>query len=475
MSHRILVVDDEENIRWVIGTSLEKAGYRVDYGIDGDDALKKIPEGDYSLVLLDINMPGKSGFDVLEFLADMEIGIPVILITAQNTVNNAIHGIKLGAYDYVAKPFNLDDIREMVQQAISSYKESNRIADSSSPAKQVNLDEIVGKSHEMLKVYKTVGRIADKDVTVLITGESGTGKELITKAIHHNSRRKDRKLVSVNIAAIPKELIESELFGHEKGAFTGAQTRKTGRFEEADGGTLHIDEIGEMPVDLQTKLLRVIEEKKFYRLGGEEPIRVDVRIIASTNRELIDEVENGRFREDLYYRLNAINIELPPLRNRKEDIPVLIDHFIARYSDELSVDRKELSEEVSEKFKRYRWPGNVRELENTVKRMMVLIPDRIVEPKHLTDISPQLLEKRHDPADGKIEKEIREYAARLVSSAEEGTSPGLYARIISKVEKQLFQAVLDFTNGNKKRAASILGINRNTLSKKLSELEINTD
>lgn len=471
MKHKILIVDDEESIRWVLGKSLEKAGYEIDYGINGKEAIEKSLASEYGSILLDIKLPDISGFDVLKKLRENRVISPVILITAQNTVNNAIRGIKIGAYDYVAKPFNLEEVNTIVSKSLESY--TQLIQQKGEEEKPVfeSLGEIVGGSSEMLKIYKTVGRIADKDITVLITGESGTGKELITRAIHHNSSRKDRKLVSVNIAAIPNELIESELFGHEKGAFTGAQSKKIGRFEEAQNGTLHIDEIGEMSVDLQTKLLRVLEEKKLYRLGGETPVDIDVRIIASTNRDLKEQVETGNFREDLYYRLNAITLNLPPLRDRTQDIPILLDHFTSKYSQELDLDTKTFSEESIEILKRYHWPGNVRELENTVKRIMVLTPDKLIEERHLKEIASYIFDTGNGTDN--FESMIRDELSRMLSGVEDSES-GIYSRVINRVEKQLFSIVLDITNGNKKKAASMLGINRNTLSKKLSDLDIDT-
>ena len=471
MSNKILIVDDEESIRWVLGTSLEKSGYKVDYGENGGEGLTKAISNNYDLILLDIKMPDLSGLDVLEKLQKNSLKSPVILMTAQNTVSNAITGIKLGAYDYISKPFDLDEVNSIVEKAIKNYSQLKKVKPEKISKEQIeenSFGEIVGKSPEMLKIYKTVGRIADKDITILITGESGTGKELISRAIHNNSHRKQNKLVSINIAAIPKELIESELFGYDKGAFTGAQNSKMGRFEEAHNGTLHLDEIGEMSVDLQTKLLRVLEESSIYRLGSENPINVNVRIIATTNRNLREEVEKGNFREDLYYRLNAITIDLPPLRNRKEDIRILIDYFLTKYSNELGIKRKILSEEVLDKFTNYPWPGNVREIENTIKRIVVLTPDRIVNLEHIKEEAPQLI--NNNRLDN-VDQNIRDILNQMLSNVGESSS-NIYSDVINKVDKQLFEIILDITNGNKKKAASILGINRNTLAKKLSELDI---
>ena len=473
MKNRILIADDEESIRWVLSTSLEKQGYEVEEAVNGTEALEKALTNDYSLIILDINMPDITGLSVLKELKEKNYEKPIVLITAQNTVNNAITGIKLGAYDYIAKPFDLDDVNKLVKKILENFsqnekakkKKTEEITDS-----ELNLGIIVGKSPEMLDIYKTVGRIADKDITVLITGESGTGKELITKAIHSNSSRSGEKLVSVNISAIPKDLIESELFGHEKGAFTGAQNSKKGRFEEADGGTLHLDEIGEMSADLQSKLLRVMEESKFYRLGSETPIEVDVRIVTSTNRDLPAEIENGNFREDLFYRLNAISINLPPLRNRKDDIPILLEFFNGKYSENFEIEKKVFSKETVQALTDYSWPGNVRELENTIKRVILLTPDKVINNDHILEHAPHII--KGAKSRGGTSQEINDIVNSLVSTLE-GSSGNVYSDIINKFEKQLLEIILDQTNGNKKKAAEILGINRNTLSKKLTEFDLN--
>ncbi len=473
MKKRILVADDEESIRWVLSTSLEKQGYEVDLGVNGTEALEKALTNNYSLIILDINMPDISGLSVLKELKENNYERPIVLITAQNTVNNAITGIKLGAYDYIAKPFDLDEVNTLVAKIIANFTQNEKARKKKTvevTESELNLGIIVGKSPEMLDIYKTVGRIADKDITVLITGESGTGKELITRALHSNSGRSDEKLVSVNISAIPKDLIESELFGHEKGAFTGAQNAKKGRFEEADKGTLHIDEIGEMSADLQSKLLRVLEENKFYRLGSETPLEVDVRIVASTNRDLNAEIENGNFREDLFYRLNAISIKLPPLRNRKEDIPILLEFFNNKYSETFKIEKKVFSKDTLKTLIDYSWPGNVRELENTIKRVILLTPDKVINPDHLLEQAPHII--KGATARGGSNQAISDIVNNLVSNLEE-SSGNVYTDIINKFEKQLLEIILDQTNGNKKKAAEILGINRNTLAKKLTEFDLN--
>ncbi|MDA2918890.1 sigma-54 dependent transcriptional regulator [Desulfobacterota bacterium AH_259_B03_O07] len=472
MNKKILVADDEESIRWVLGKCLEKAGYRVEYAVNGSEALEKSTTENFSLTILDITMPELSGLEVLHEIRLRGMDLPILIITAQNTVKNAIDAMKKGAYDYIAKPFDLDEVRLTVERAIEGHENAKKLNSLKATLHEVNEKQhgIVGKSSSMLKIYKTIGRIADKDLTVLIQGESGTGKELIVRAIHINSPRKEVTLVSVNVNALPKGLLESELFGYEKGAFTGATIRKQGRFEEASGGTLHLDEIGEMPLDLQTKLLRVLEEKKFYRLGSEKPDDIDVRVIASTNKKLEDEVEAGNFRQDLYYRLNAITIEVPPLRERKEDISLLLEYFLEKYSIELGIGEKTITDEAKGIMLDYSWPGNVRELENTIKRILVLSSDMNITSDILIDAAPYLkgLEKQ-DPFSDLFTSRLK----KLINDNKENAYGGVYDLVIRKVEKPLIEEILKISKGNKKKAAEILGINRNTLSKKIEEYGIN--
>ncbi|MCY4262486.1 MAG: sigma-54 dependent transcriptional regulator [Candidatus Dadabacteria bacterium] len=468
MKDLILIADDEEDIRWILETSLRKLGFEVECAQNGEEALQKAFERQYSLILLDINMPDMNGFDVLASLRDRNVDSPIIFITAQNTVSNAIDSMQLGAYDYLTKPFDLDEIRLFAERAIRNYKTQKKIIPSEDTEDSVSLEEIVGSSSDMLNVYKLIGRTASRDITVLVTGESGTGKELIARAIHYNSLRKNRRLVSVNISAIPNELIESELFGYEKGAFTGAAALKKGRFEEASGGTLHIDEIGELSTELQSKLLRAIEEKQIYRLGSEKPVSVNPRIIASTNRNLKEAVAEGSFREDLFYRLNVISISLPPLRKRKEDIGELVEHFLKKYSAELSTGEKIFSPEAQRLLINHIWPGNVRELENTIKRLLVLSPDSV--------ISAEETEEAIDSQTGFGQREITERKTeelvRMILENSDFGSQNIHEQVIGKVEKHLIEAILRKTEGNMKQAAAILGINRNTLSKKINDLGI---
>lgn len=477
MKNKILVVDDEESIRWVLGKYLEKNEYSVDFAENADQALSKSLSDDYSSIILDLTLPDKSGFEILEDLKSKKVDSPVIIITAQNTVKNAIDAMKLGAYDYIAKPFDLEEVLFTVRRSVESFNNSKKLKIINSGFEDAfqNFQEMVGRSHEMLKIYKTIGRVADRDITVLITGESGTGKELVTKEIHYNSKRRSEKLVSLNIAAIPNNLLESELFGFEKGAFTGATYSKRGRFEEANRGTIHLDEIGDMPLELQTKLLRVLEEKEFYRLGGEVPIQVDIRIIASTNKSLWNEVQEGRFREDLYYRLNTVSIYIPPLRERREDIEPLTNHFLSKYLEELKVGRRILSKDALQLLYNYDWPGNIRELENIMKRVLILSSDVKITEESLLEAANHLNKKtielnQDDETD--ISQVFEDGIKSLFKNLKDNGSPNLYGELIKNIEKPILKIALQLSNGNKKKASELLGINRNTLSKKLRELNI---
>lgn len=469
MKNRILIADDEEDIRWILETSLKKSGFEVECAENGEDTVRKACEESYSLILLDINMPDMNGFDVLTQLRNREIDSPIIFITAQNTVSNAIDSIQLGAYDYLTKPFDLEEVKLFAERAIKNYEAGREIRLSQDSEENISFEEIVGSSPDMLDVYKLVGRTASKNITVLITGESGTGKELIARAIHYNSLRRKKRLVSVNISAIPKELIESELFGYEKGAFTGATALKKGRFEEAHGGTLHIDEIGELSIDLQSKLLRAIEEKQIYRLGSEKPVSVDPRIITSTNRNLKDAVSEGSFREDLFYRLNVITITLPPLRERKEDIRELVKHFLKKYSAELRTEKKVLSKEAEQLLISHNWPGNVRELENTIKRLLVLRPDSIISPE---DTKEAIDSQTGGYAQTETTQRKTEELVSMMVENSDLSLQNIHEEVIGEVEKELIKTILAKTGGNMKQAAAILGISRSTLSKKINDLGI---
>ncbi|HLB06024.1 MAG TPA: sigma-54 dependent transcriptional regulator, partial [Thermodesulfobacteriota bacterium] len=456
-------------IRFVLKKAMEKKGYSVDLAEDGIQALEKIKGERYSLIFMDIMMPGESGLDILTKVTDT----PVIIMTAQDTMKNAVEAMKRGAYDYITKPFDIEEVNILAARAINAWKLSKEVAELKREIKGKYAvgGEIVGKSEAMKQLYKLIGKVSASDLTVLIQGESGTGKELIARAIHYHSNRSSGPFIAVNSSAIPKDLLESEFFGHEKGAFTGAHERKIGKFEVADGGTLFLDEIGDMPIDLQAKILRVIQEKEFERVGGNKPIRADIRIVTATNRNLETAIREGRFREDLYYRLNVVPIIVPPLRERMGDIPLLVEHFLRRFRDELDVEEKGMTPEAMRILNSYEWPGNVRELENTVKRAMVMSSGSKILPEDLPTAifgEPHVKAARFKSLDELWEEKLKTF----VDKGDCLKMKDLYDLVIKQVERPLLRFILEKTNGNQVRASEILGINRNTLRKKLAELEM---
>jgi two-component system nitrogen regulation response regulator GlnG len=470
---RILVADDEESIRWVLSKALSKQGYQVDLANNGQQALEMIRQKSYDLAVLDIKMPGMSGLDLLSRIQEENSATLVVIMTAESSMKNAVEAMKRGAYDYITKPFDLDTLDAIIlkaQKATEVNDEVSRLKDELK--EQYQLDRaIIGQSAPMQALYKVLGKIAPADVTVLITGESGTGKELVARAIHYNSLRLGKPFLALNCAAIPRELLESELFGHEKGSFTGAAERKTGKFEQANGGTLFLDEIGDMPLELQAKLLRVLQEREITRTGGTATIRVDVRIIAATNQNLKQKVQDRLFREDLFYRLNVVPIELPPLRQRREDIPPLVDFFLGRARDEFQTNARGVTPQTMELLQGYSWPGNVRELEHALQRAALLSPDALLGP---TDF-PDLLDEQSAEGNGASLEGL--IAAKLQSSLMQidlQEIDNLYDMVLHQMERPLINIVLDKTRGNQVRAAEVLGINRNTLRKKIQLLGINT-
>jgi two-component system nitrogen regulation response regulator GlnG len=469
---RILVVDDEESIRWVLTRGLARQGWEVQSAENAHLALRKLAEQSYALVFLDIRLPDLDGLNLLEQIRALSNPPMVVVMTAQGTVDTAINAMKKGAYEYIIKPFDLKDVESLARQALKARAAA---ADVPIPVAldlhdSLHASGIIGRTEEMQHVYKMIGMVADRDVTVLIEGESGTGKELIARAIHRHSKRAKRPFVTVNCAAIPHELLESELFGHEKGSFTGATATTIGKFQQADGGTLFLDEVGDMDLNLQAKLLRVLQEKEFYRVGGRDPIRVEVRIIAATHQNLEFAVTQQRFREDLYYRLNVVPIYLPPLRERRQDIPLLIDYFLQRFEVELGTGRRFLAPEAREILLSYHWGGNIRELENVIKRAMVLTTSSVILPAHLPE-SIRGGAQAEDDAD--VLRRIVERKARaLLLNVRSAGSGEIYHLILSEIERFLLQVILDETDGNQLRTADLLGINRNTLRKKIRALGV---
>jgi two-component system nitrogen regulation response regulator GlnG len=468
---RILVVDDEESVRWALTKALERAGYRVDLAADGAGGAAAAENPEVDLVLLDVRLPGRDGLAVLRDLRKRRPDLPVIMMTAYGTLQVAVEAMKQGAYDYIGKPFDMDEVLLVVEKALEAQALAREVSQLRQLAEdRFDLGGIVGGSPAMQQIFKAVGKVAGTDLTVLLRGESGTGKELIARAIHENSRRKGRAFVPVNCAAIPRELLESELFGHEKGAFTGAVTARRGRFEQADGGTVFLDEVGDMDLSLQTKLLRVLQERRIERLGGEGSIPVDVRIVAATNQDLEGAVALRAFREDLFYRLNVVTIHLPPLRDRREDIPALVTHFLTAFARDQQAAPKVVSADALERLTAYRWPGNVRELENVVKRAAALTPTSLVLPDQLPDVI-QKGAGSEAAAAGPEEFPV-DWMRRQIARCKETLDGRLYDHFVACIERPLLTLVLRRTGGNQVKAAELLGINRNTLRKRIKELGV---
>ncbi|NMC75005.1 MAG: sigma-54-dependent Fis family transcriptional regulator [Geobacteraceae bacterium] len=471
--NRILVADDEESMRWVLSKALKRKGFTVDLARDGDEALEMIQTAHYDLAILDIKMPGLSGLDLLERAREVKNDLLVVIMTAEASMKNAVEAMKRGAYDYITKPFDLDVIDAIIEKIEKAREMTSQVSLLKEELKdRYQLEKtIIGNSPAMRDIYKTIGKVAPSDITVLIQGESGTGKELIARAIHFNSKRIGKPFIAINCAAIPKELLESELFGFEKGAFTGAVERKLGKFEQANGGTIFLDEIGDMPIDLQAKILRVLQEKEITRTGGNQSIAVDTRIVAATNQDLEEKVRERAFREDLFYRLNVVPITLIPLRDRKEDIPLLVDYFLRKSCAEMEVPTKKCSEDALRLLSSHSWPGNVRELENTLKRAVILSSDPLLTSDDFAALRSHVgsLSRTDELSlEAQVEVKLRSCFGNL----DKMESGDLYSMVLEQMERPLIRFVLEKTRGNQVKAADILGINRNTLRKKIQDLGI---
>jgi two-component system, NtrC family, nitrogen regulation response regulator GlnG len=473
----ILVADDDAAIRTVVSQALTRAGYEVRTTGTAGMLWRWVQNGDGELIVTDVVMPDENAFDVIPRIRNLRPELPIIVMSAQNTFMTAIKASERGAYEYLPKPFDLNELVNIVGRAMSEPK--NRPRD----AEALTQDEIpmVGRSPAMQDIYRILARLMQTDLTVMINGESGTGKELVARALHDFGKRKRGPFVAINMAAIPRELIESELFGHEKGSFTGANARSSGRFEQAQGGTLFLDEIGDMPMEAQTRLLRVLQQGEYTTVGGRTPIKTDVRIVAATNKDLTSLIAAGSFREDLYYRLNVVPIRLPSLRERAGDVPDLVRHFLILAEKE-GLPRKNIDAEALNLLKAYSWPGNVRELENIVRRMAALCPQEtitapIIEAELAAEqqrpISLNTSQSaQHVSADDLpmiLEKHITDYFTKF---GNELPPDGLYERMLEKFELPLISVTLAATRGNQIRAADLLGLNRNTLRKKIKDLDI---
>jgi DNA-binding NtrC family response regulator len=449
MKYNILIVDDEKNIREGLGKALELEGYKTFLAADGDEALRLVENEEIDLVIADLKMPGLSGEELLKKVVSAYPTVPVIILTGHGTIESAVKAMRDGAYDFLTKPLNLERLSLLVKRALS-----NRELFLQHRALQEELDrrtkfpQIIGKSDRMQKIFEVINQVAPTKASILITGESGVGKEMIADGIHYNSPRKDKPYIKVHCAALTETLLESELFGHEKGSFTGAISRRRGRFELAHNGTIFLDEIGEINQNIQIKILRVLHEKKFERVGGEETIDVDVRIISATNKDLKDEIEKNNFREDLYYRLNVVNIHIPPLRERKDDIPLLIAAFLKDFTEENKKKIQGIDTKASLILNQYSWPGNVRELRNCIESSVVMCKGSVIT---MDDLPPYL----------------RETSEKDTIRINSGIT-------LQEAEKQIIAFTLNQNNGNKSKTAEILGIGRKTLHRKLNEYKIET-
>ncbi len=450
---QILIADDDPSIRLLLKNFLESEGYDTTEAKSGGEVLRMLPELTPDLLIMDLRMPEWDGIEVMKKLGEQNLKVPVLLMTAHGTSSSAIQAIQLGAFDYITKPFELDDVLLTVrrffdyQELAAEVKKLRVQLEKPDPS-----DRIIGRTGAMQEVYKTIGRVARSDATVLIWGETGTGKELVAQTVHMNSGYRQGPLVKVSCAALPETLLESELFGHEKGSFTGAIVQRKGRFEMAHKGTIFLDEIGEMSLGTQKKLLRVLQEKQFERVGGSIPIQVDVRVMAATNKDLASEVTAGRFREDLYYRLNVIAIFMPPLRDRKEDVPLLVEHFLHKHRFSISSPPSRITEEALKVLEKHDWPGNVRELENTIERAVVMAQGGIITSQHLY-LTPSKL-KRFVDLDQKLQGDQS------------------FKEIMTDIERQLLQQALSHSDGNRSATAKMLSMDPSELETKLRQHEI---
>jgi two-component system nitrogen regulation response regulator GlnG len=460
-NRNIWVIDDDRSIRWVLERALQQAGMSVKTFDNANTILELLNSEIPDAVITDIRMPGMDGLQLLDQIGDIHPNLPVIIMTAHSDLDSAVSAYQGGAFEYLPKPFDVDEAIELVNRAIQHSQAQPGGGLTSQPDET---PEIIGKAASMQEVFRAIGRLARSKVTVLINGESGTGKELVAHALHRHSPRTDKPFIALNTAAIPRDLLESELFGHERGAFTGAQSARSGRFEQADGGTLFLDEIGDMPTELQTRLLRVLADGEFYRVGGRTPTKVDVRIIAATHQNLEQRVKDGQFREDLFHRLNVIRVHIPPLRERQEDIPLLAKHFLAEAAQELNMDTKQLDSDTANFLARQEWPGNVRQLENTCRWLTVMSPGQDI---HMDDLPPELKQAEvSSKTDDNWEASLRRWADTRFASGEET----LLSDAVPRFERIMIDVALKHTGGRRQDAAKLLGWGRNTLTRKIKEL-----
>ena len=462
----IWIIDDDRSIRWVLEKAFRQTDINVETFENASGIMDLLSQSQPNAIVSDIRMPGTDGLELLGEINTNYPDLPVIIMTAHSDLDSAVSAYHSGAFEYLPKPFDVDEAIDLVTRAIlfnqNQQKKQVAIASEDTP-------EILGEAPSMQEVFRAIGRLSRSKITVLITGESGTGKELVAHALHKHSPRADKPFIALNTAAIPRDLLESELFGHERGAFTGAQQQRRGRFEQADNGTLFLDEIGDMPAELQTRLLRVLADGEFYRVGGHTPTKVDVRIIAATHQDLEAGVKQGKFREDLFHRLNVIRIHTPALRERRQDIPLLANHFLKLAADELNMEVKQLDKNTEKYLSQLSWPGNVRQLENTCRWLTVMSPGKII---HMDDLSPELVNNENTATNGDDwESALKRWADHQLGYGESS----LLEEALPKFELILIKAALNHTGGRKQDAAKLLGWGRNTLTRKLKELELSLE
>ena len=463
----VLLLEDDESIQLVTSDFLSSEGYTVKTSKTIKSLWRMIEDGEGDVLVTDVMLPDGESFEIIPQIKELRPNLPIIVVSARNNLQTAISSVEKGAFEYLPKPFDLNDLGNLILKAI----QTKSIEKGKSLIRKKSNDLIIGSSKIMQEMYRVIGRLSQNDLTVTIYGESGTGKELVAKALHMFGKRADNPFIPVNMAAIPRDLIESELFGHEKGSFTGAHQKSDGKFKQAEKGTLFLDEIGDMPLDAQTRLLRVLQEGEYTSVGGKEKIKVDVRIITATNKDLKKLIDLGVFREDLYYRLNVVPIETPPLRNRVEDIPALIEHFIIK-TEKSGLPSKKIDNNAIEAMKSYKWPGNVRELENFILRVSALYSEDLLS-KEIIDAELKRLEDDNENIEElSLSNLIDMYFDRNRDKLLNKNSKNIYPTIIEKVEKSVIENILAFTSGNQLKASEILGLNRNTLRKKIGDLSI---
>lgn len=466
-SNTVWIADDDKSIRWVLEKALNQAGIETRSFENGDALLAQLESGVPDAVISDIRMPGIDGLKLLSRISDIHPGLPVIITTAHSDLDSAVASYQGGAFEYLPKPFDVDEVLATTQRALQHANKNRPVLPEEVPLEST---EIIGEAPAMQEVFRAIGRLSQSNITVLINGESGTGKELVAQALHRHSPRASKPFIALNMAAIPKDLMESELFGHEKGAFTGATAQRRGRFEQADGGTLFLDEIGDMPAETQTRLLRVLADSEFYRVGGHTPVKVDVRIIAATHQNLEKLVQDNSFREDLFHRLNVIRIHLPKLAERREDIPKLMQHFFTIAGNELNVEPKRLLPDTEEYLSQLDWPGNVRQLENTCRWLTVMASGREI---HLNDLPPELLE--HSDSEAAPAANWQENLRRWADQELLLGRNKLLDRAVPEFERIMIETALKHTHGRRRDAANLLGWGRNTLTRKIKELDMGGD